>query len=216
MQERVIIASQALMQEVCDETRFSKVIASILEQVRNGLNDGLGTAYGPQEKNWGIAHRILRQHLGPMAVRDMFDDMFDIASQLKMKWARHGTGHAIEVSEDFTRSTLDTIGLCTMGYRFNSFYREKPHPFVDAIARFLKVSVMRSRRLPAAHVLHPFENHHYWSDIELLRKLSSDIINERKRQPASTVSRTDLLNAMLYGMDTETGEQMTVRKHICF
>lgn len=40
------------MDEVCDEERFSKIVAASLEQVRNGVHDGLFTAYGPQEKNW--------------------------------------------------------------------------------------------------------------------------------------------------------------------
>ena len=36
-----------------------------------------------------------------------------------------------------TRLTLDTIALCGFGYRFNSFYRDTPHPFVEAMVRVL-------------------------------------------------------------------------------
>ena len=50
---RIVIASQALMNEISDEERFSKVIAAALKEVRNGVHDGLFTAMGPQEKNWG-------------------------------------------------------------------------------------------------------------------------------------------------------------------
>ncbi|KAJ4333808.1 hypothetical protein N0V95_009340 [Ascochyta clinopodiicola] len=86
-EERIVIGSQALMDEVCNEDRFSKVIAAALKQVRNGVRDGLGTAYGAQESNWGIAHRVLVPHFGPLAIRDMFGEMHDIATQLaRIRW----------------------------------------------------------------------------------------------------------------------------------
>ena len=47
------------------------------------------------------------------------------------KWARLNPGEEVDVPADMTRLTLDTIALCGFGYRFNSFYRETPHPFVD-------------------------------------------------------------------------------------
>jgi cytochrome P450/NADPH-cytochrome P450 reductase len=59
--------------------------------------------------------------------------MRDIASQLVLKWARHGPENRILATDDFTRLTLDTLSLCTMGYRFNSFYSKEMHPFVDAM-----------------------------------------------------------------------------------
>ena len=116
-----MIASQALMNEVCDEERYHKLIAAGLIEVRNGIHDALFTAHDGEE-NWGIAHRVLLPALGPLAIRGMFDDMHDICSQLVMKWARYGPGHQINVTDDFTRLTLDTIALCTMDYRFNSYY----------------------------------------------------------------------------------------------
>ena len=47
-----------------------------------------------------------------------------------------------------TRLTLDTIALCGFGYRFNSFYRDTPHPFVQAMVRTLAES--QARVAPAA------------------------------------------------------------------
>lgn len=38
---RVLISSVALMNEVCDEKRFSKHVAAALNEVRNGTHDGL-------------------------------------------------------------------------------------------------------------------------------------------------------------------------------
>ncbi|PSN59760.1 cytochrome P450 [Corynespora cassiicola Philippines] len=203
---RIVIASQALMNEISDEERFSKVIAAALKEVRNGVHDGLFTAMGPQEKNWGIAHRVLMPALGPLAIRNMFDEMHDIASQLVMKWARHGPGHVIQVTDDFTRLTLDTIALCAMDYRFNSYYQDKMHPFVESMADFLKTSGDRSRRGAIAQMFYKAEAQKYWEDIELLRNTSLEVIQNRKGNPTD---KKDLLNGMLNGVDPKTGEKMS-------
>lgn len=203
--ERVVIGSQALMNEICDEERFSKMIASVLGEVRNGVHDGLFTSYGPEEKNWGIAHRVLLPQLGPLAIRNMFNDMHDIAAQLVMKWARHGPEHKIYVTDDFTRLTLDTIALCTMDYRFNSYYQERMHPFISAMGDFLKTSGVRSRRDPITQMFYRAETQKYWDDIALLRKTSLEVIQNRKDHPND---KKDLLNGMLKGVDPKTGEKM--------
>ncbi|EUC47483.1 hypothetical protein COCMIDRAFT_35012 [Bipolaris oryzae ATCC 44560] len=204
--ERIVVADQRHMHEICDEERFSKIIATSLEQVRNGVHDGLFTAYGPQEKNWGIAHRILMPQLGPLAIRNMFDEMHDIASQLVMKWARHGPDHVINVTDDSTRLTLDTIALCAMDYRFNSYYSERMHPFIDAMADFLRTSGDRARRDPISQMFYGAETQKYWRDIELLRKTSLEVIETRRENPTD---KKDLLNGMLSGVDPKTGEKMT-------
>lgn len=38
-------------------------------------------------------------------------EMYDIASQLVLKWERFGPHHDIKVTDDFTRLTLDSIAL---------------------------------------------------------------------------------------------------------
>jgi cytochrome P450/NADPH-cytochrome P450 reductase len=195
------------MDEISNEDRFQKAVIAALGQVRNGVHDGLFTAYGPQEKNWGIAHRVLLPQLGPLAIRNMFDEMHDIASQLVMKWARHGPNHSIRVTDDFTRLTLDTIALCAMDYRFNSYYSESMHPMIEAMADFLRVSGFRARRDPVTQMFFRSETQKYNDDIELLRKTSFDVINRRKQNPTD---KKDLLNGMLNGVDPKTGEKMTV------
>jgi hypothetical protein len=86
--------------------------------------------------------------LGQTAIQDMFDgifskppafgltneaDMYDIASRLVMKWARHRPEHRILATDDLTRLTLDSLALCNMNLRFNSFYKDELHPFVHAM-----------------------------------------------------------------------------------
>lgn len=146
--------------------------------------------------------------LGPLAIRNMFNEMHDIASQLVLKWARHGADHLIHVTDDFTRLTLDTIALCAMDYRFNSYYSEGMHPFVDAMADFLKVSGDRAFRDPITQMFYRAETQKYWEDIALLRKTAQEVINSRRANPTD---KKDLLNGMLNGVDPKTGEKMTVR-----
>ncbi|KAF1345633.1 cytochrome P450 [Lizonia empirigonia] len=182
------------------------VVAAALRQARNGVHDGLGTAYGPQEKNWGIAHRILAPKLNPLAIRSMFDGIHDVASQLVTKWARHGPGSVIEVNEDLTRLTFDALALCTMNHRFNSYYSQDMHPFLKAITEFLKTSGDRARRVWFVQILCVLENRRYWRNIDLLRKTSLDVVQTRKENPTD---QDDLLSGMLAGVDPQTGEKMS-------
>ena len=119
----------------------------MLQEVRDIGGDGLFSAH-TQESNWGKAHRILMPVFGPAALRSMFSSMLDIAEQLLVKWERQGPGQRIDVVDNMTRLTLDTIALCAFDYRFNSFYEKDMHPFVGAMSRALAEAGARSRRLP--------------------------------------------------------------------
>ncbi|KAI1506422.1 cytochrome P450 [Biscogniauxia marginata] len=186
----VFVASHRLIDEVCDEKRFVKIPRGALEEVRNGVHDGLFTVW---------------PSFGPLSIRGMFDDMHDIATQLALKFARHGPTTPIAVAEDFTRLALDTLALCSMGYRFNSYYTTGLHPFIEAMGDFLAESGRRpSRPLPAWFYRN--EDAKYFQDIEVLRKTADEVIRARKNQPND---RKDLLNAMLKGVDPKTGKHMT-------
>lgn len=73
--------------------------------------------------------------------------MLDIALQLIQKWGRLNPDETVDVPADMTRLTLDTIGLCGFSYRFNSFYREGNHPFIDAMVRALDEGMNQLHRL---------------------------------------------------------------------
>ncbi|KAF3492289.1 fatty acid hydroxylase [Arthroderma uncinatum] len=204
-QERIFITTQALMNEVCDEKRFSKLVSGALGQIRNGVQDGLFTAH-TGEHNWEIAHRVLMPAFGPISIRSMFDEMHDIASQLVVKWARFGPNEKIHVTDDFTRLTLDSIALCAMGARFNSFYHEEMHPFVNAMVDFLAESGARASRPAVVQYFMHSAQQKYDADIALLKKVAGDLVAERRAHPND---KKDLLNAMLKGKDVKTGEHMT-------
>ncbi|KJR84297.1 cytochrome P450 [Sporothrix schenckii 1099-18] len=203
----VFLSSNALVNEVCDEKRFKKNVGSVLKQVRNGVHDGLFTAFGEEEPNWGKAHRILTPAFGPLSIQNMFDDMHDIATQLALKWARRGPSEPIHVTDDFTRLALDTLALCAMDYRFNSFYSEEMHPFISAMGNFLVESGNRSRRPPLPAMFYKAADQQYAADIATMRAVSDGVVNARRAQNPPS-ERKDLLAAMLSGTDPRTGETL--------
>ncbi|KAK0789173.1 hypothetical protein LTR02_012178 [Friedmanniomyces endolithicus] len=203
--KRIFISSQKLMEEICNEKRFGKLVSAALGELRNGIHDGLFTAQNDEE-NWGLAHRILVPAFGPLNITGMFDDMKDIASQLVLKWARYGADYVIPTTDDFTRLTLDTLALCAMNYRFNSFYSEEMHPFISSMVSFLKLGGDRSRRAAFMAPFYRADDAQFFSDIEYMRTLSQEIIDKRIEHPEDT---KDLLNAMLYGKDPRTGKSLS-------
>ncbi|KAB5590413.1 Cytochrome P450 family protein [Ceratobasidium theobromae] len=200
----VCISTVKLAQEVLDEKRFHKAIESVLQELRNLGEDGLFTAYHG-EPSWGIAHRILMPAFGPLSIKNMFNDMLDVVSQLVLKWERFGPQHEIDPTDDFTRLALDTISLCTFNYRLNTFYTEEP-PFVKAMVDFLLECNMRTRRLGFMKLLAFRANAKYAADMKVMIEIASQIVQDRKKNP---IDKKDLLNAMLHGKDPQTGEGLT-------
>ncbi|KAG9088707.1 hypothetical protein FS749_001950 [Ceratobasidium sp. UAMH 11750] len=203
--EVVAISSVALAQEILDEKRFHKAIGAALVEVRNLVADGLFTAYHG-EKNWGIAHRILMPAFGPLSIKGMFEDMFDVISQLVLKWERFGPLHEIDPTDDFTRLAFETIALCTFNYRLNTFYTMQEPPFVKAMGDFLKESFLRTRRFSVIQSLSYNVNAKYAADMDIMNTLADQIVDDRKKHP---IEKKDLLNAMLLGKDPQTGEGLS-------
>jgi cytochrome P450/NADPH-cytochrome P450 reductase len=201
----VVVSTHALVNETCDEKRFRKSVNSALAHVREGVHDGLFTAK-MGEVNWEIAHRVLMPAFGPLSIRGMFDEMHDIASQLALKWARYGPDSPIMVTDDFTRLTLDTLALCSMGYRFNSYYSPVLHPFIEAMGDFLTEAGERPRRPPLPAVFFRSRDQKFQDDIAVLRDTAQGVLQARKEGKSD---RNDLLSAMLRGVDSQTGQKMT-------
>ncbi|KAM0557972.1 hypothetical protein ACHAPJ_005136 [Fusarium lateritium] len=202
----IFVTSNAMINEVCDEKRFKKTLKSVLGVVREGVHDGLFTAF-EDEPNWGKAHRILIPAFGPLSIRNMFPEMHDIATQLCMKVARHGSQTPIDASDNFTRLALDTLALCAMDFRFNSYYKEELHPFIEAMGDFLTESGNRNRRPAfAPNFLYRAANEKFYADINLMKQVADEVVAARKQNPSD---RKDLLAAMLDGVDPQTGEKLS-------
>ncbi|OBZ71165.1 hypothetical protein A0H81_08482 [Grifola frondosa] len=205
-QKRIFLSCYEFVNEVSDEKRFSKKVSAALKEVRNATGDGLFTAHVPGEQNWYIAHRLLMPAFSTMTVHGMFDDMTDVVSQLLLKWERFGPRCVIDPAADFTRLTLDAICLCAMSYRLNSFYREQPHPFAQAMGDFLVESGLRANRASLVQALMTGTNAKYEEDQRILNELVTEILEDHRAHPPE---KKDVLSTMLDGRDAETGMKLS-------
>lgn len=93
-----------------------------------------------------------------------------------------------------------------MGTRFNSFYTEEMHPFVNAMVDVLVAAGKRSKRPAFASYFYRAADQKFNDDINLMAKTAKDLITERRQNPTD---KKDLLNAMLLNKDPKTGEHLT-------
>ncbi|KAK8116412.1 uncharacterized protein PG998_004693 [Apiospora kogelbergensis] len=210
--EKVVVGSLELFDELCDETRFYKLVSgplvegSFSPEARGA--EGLFGAIDERSPDWAQAHRILLPAFGPLAIENMFPEMHDIASQMVLKWARQGSNHRILAPEDFSRLTLDTIALCAMDYRFNSFYQEDMHPFVKSMNNLLTERSNSSQLGGMLRSMLPSYKEQLKQDSELQFRICQEVVDHRRQNPTE---KKDLMNAMLYGKDPKTGETMRDR-----
>ncbi|OTA94897.1 hypothetical protein M434DRAFT_394262 [Hypoxylon sp. CO27-5] len=206
--ERIFLNSQELVNDVCSRKEFSKHIMGSIAALSKVLPDGLFTAATAQE-SWGQARRTLNPAFAPASIKNMFDEMLDITSQLALKWARHGPETSIDLSADFTRLTLDTIALTAMGTRFNSFYHDEFHPFIQHFGGVFAEIQRRSNRPAWVTWLHWSANRRFDEDSNFLRTFCADVLERRRRLESSgAVSRQDVFTAMLHRRDPVTGKQL--------
>ena len=202
---RIIVSGVELVNEVCDDARFDKYLAGGLIEMSKGVGGhGLFTSE-TSDPRWQRAHAILMAPFSMQAMEHYVPKMQDIADQLIGKWDRLNPGEFVDVPADMTNLTLDTIALCGFGYRFNSFYRETPHPFVAAMVRTLLESQARARQLPLKTQLRIRAKRQLEEDQAYMEGLVDSIIAERKQQ-GDAADNTDLLGRMLEGRDPRTGE----------
>lgn len=102
---------------------------------------------------------------------------------------------------------FDAIALCSFGYRFNNFYSDHVHPFIDQMTDVLLESGKKANRLSIENRLRVFAAAHYQQNIKAMHDLCEEIIEERIKHPPPDA--TDVLSAMLEGKDPETGEKMS-------
>jgi cytochrome P450/NADPH-cytochrome P450 reductase len=204
---RLFVSGPDLVEEICDDARFDKKVGGGLSNLRKcGAGSGLFTA-DTDDPLWNRAHNILMAPFSLQAMRDYVPKMLDIADQLMDKWTRLNPGEEVDVPADMTRLTLDTIALCGFGYRFNSFYRDTPHPFVEAMVRTLAESQARARQLPIQTRLKIRAQRQVEEDQAFMNDLVDRIIAERRAE-GDAAEGTDLLGRMLSGVDKQTGERL--------
>ena len=200
-----IVSGSDLVEEVCDERRFDKLVTGGLSEVRRDpVNTGLFSS-DTDNPLWLRAHNILLPSFSQQAMEDYHPMMLDVADQLMLKWERLNDDDEVDVAGDMTRLTLDTIALCGFGYRFNSFYRDTQHPFVAAMTRTLQESQTRSRELPFQRRLRVRAARRLTADQAFMDQMVDDIIRERK-ESGDLEGKPDLLSRMLDGVDKQSGK----------
>ncbi|MFE6691163.1 cytochrome P450 [Streptomyces sp. NPDC057743] len=197
--ETLFLSSLDLVTEVCDETRFAKGVSVVLEDVREFAGDGLFTAYN-EEPNWARAHEVLMPAFALGSMRTYHPAMLRVARRVTAAWDRRlAEGRPVEVAEDMTRMTLDTIGLAGFGFDFESFSRDTPHPFVEAMVRCLEWSMTKFARTPGGD--HSAADAAFRADADYLASVVDEVI--AARTAGGERRDDDLLGLMLAA--TEAG-----------
>ncbi len=203
----VIVSGSEFMDELSDETRFDKSIRGALRLIRRFSGDGLFTSK-TQEPNWSKAHNILLPNFGHKAMQSYHPMMLDIAEQLMLKWERLNPDDEIDVAKDMTSLTVDTIGLCGFDYRFNSFYSDGDHPFVNSMASALGITMDELRDVPGENLLRSDRDRKFKDDAATMNEIVDQIIKDRKASGDEINSKQDLLSYMLSGVDKKSGDKL--------
>ncbi|MGW7415897.1 bifunctional cytochrome P450/NADPH--P450 reductase [Streptomyces sp. NPDC054863] len=215
--EFVVVGGLDLVAELSDESRFRKNVHPDLVEIRRIAGDGLFTAF-THEPNWQKAHDILMPAFSLGAMRGYHRTMLGVARSLIAKWDRAAEGEGavegdgavgggpVDVPEDMTRLTFDTIGLCGFGYDFESFRRDEAHPFVGAMGRALAFTQAKGESIPGTELFR-------WKQAEQFRQdaaFMSDLVDEviRRRRASGDARTDDLLGRMLHTRDPATGEPL--------
>ncbi len=203
----IVVSGFELVNELSDEKRFDKAVRGALKIVRGFGGDGLFTAK-TQEPNWSKAHNILLPNFSHKAMLSYHPMMLDIAEQMVLKWERLNPDEEIDVTRDMTSLTVDTIGLSGFDYRFNSFYHDKEHPFVGAMADALGITMDVLRDVPGESMIRSSRDRQLQDDIRTMNETVDRIIKDRRASGEDTSSKADMLSCMLSGVDRKTGESL--------
>ena len=92
-----------------------------------------------------------------------------------------------------------------MSYRFNSFYTDTMHPFVEAMNFIFADNTSKLTRPAFVRGLMIQTNARVAEYRKVLRATGKSIIDNRKANPSD---KNDMLNTMIHGKDPKTGEVM--------
>ncbi len=117
---KLYACSLELVEELCDEARFTKNLMQPLAQVRELAGDGLFTSYYG-EPNWQKAHDVLMPGFSYAGLRNYHGAMLDIGSQLLARWDGAAGQRPVDASADLQKLAMDTVALAGFGAHFDSF-----------------------------------------------------------------------------------------------
>lgn len=211
--DTLFVSDLDLVTDLSDERRFATHVGPALENVRAFAADGLFTAYN-DEPNWAKAPDILMPAFALGSMRIYHPVMLEVARRLVEAWDRGARdGQPVNVPDDMTRMTLDTIGLAGFDYDFGSFERAEPHPFVESMVRCLEWSTTRPARVPGQD--YSAADAAFRADADHLAQVVVDVI--ATRTGTDQADATDLLGLMLsaeHPVDGTTLDTANIRNQV--
>ncbi|MEU9044745.1 MULTISPECIES: cytochrome P450 [unclassified Kitasatospora] len=203
--DTLVVSGLELVEELADETRFTKSIGPGLVNVRQFTGDGLFTAFN-DEPNWARAHDILMPAFALGSMRTYHPVMLRVARRVIDSWdRREAAALPVDVPGDMTRMTLDTIGLAGFGFDFGSFERDEPHPFVDAMVRCLEWAMTQLTRDPELD--HSERDAAFRADADYLADVVDEVIAARAGEDEQGPAE-DLLGLMLGAVRPSDGTRL--------
>jgi cytochrome P450/NADPH-cytochrome P450 reductase len=92
-----------------------------------------------------------------------------------------------------------------MDFRFNSFYQDGLHPYVEAMNNILGSRSNASQISSLLLSLLPSTNEKLKHDAQYLQQVAQEVVQHRRD---NRTDKNDLLNSMIYGKDPKTGQTM--------
>lgn len=194
-----------LAAEVNDDTTWQKAVARPLQMLRPIVADGLFTAHN-DEPNWAKAHAILAPAFTQASMRSYHDTMRDVVDEMCASW--DATTGDLDVAAEMTKLTLETIGRCGFGYRFDSYNRTELDPFIPAMNNALGYVQKQGVPVPGRALYDTVTGRAraHRNNIEHMFGVVDDVIAERQADPHD--DPRDLLDLMLTTRDPETGDML--------
>lgn len=199
----VFVSGPDIVAEVNDDTVWGKFVGRPLQQLRPLAGDGLFTAHD-HEPNWEKAHNILMPGFTQAAMRGYHSTMLDTALELIDNWDR--ASEPLDVSDEMSKLTLETIGRAGFGYRFNALTQQDEDPFVTAMLRALEFAQHGGFAIPGGELLNRRKARQNRADIDYLSGVVRDVIATRRA--GTNPQGDDLLTLMLDGIDEDSGESL--------
>ncbi|REK78017.1 cytochrome P450 [Rhodococcus erythropolis] len=196
------VGSVDLVEDISDETRWQKHVGMPLRHLRPLVGDGLFTADN-DVPNWAKAHAILMPGFTQAAMRSYHDAMLDVVTEMVEVWDQAQA--PVDVSEEMSKLTLETIGRVGFGYRFGSYDRADVDPFVTAMLGALEYIQKAGMPIPGRALFDRTRRRKHTADVEYLNTVVDRVIDDRQ---GVTPERRDLLALMLDSVDPETGETL--------
>ncbi|CAG8393249.1 unnamed protein product [Penicillium salamii] len=198
--EIVFISSVALLEEICDETRFRKCVTGPVVEIRYAVHDSLFTAYH-DEPSWGIAHNIMMPHLTQSATDSLFGDMAEVIPDLTKKWSA-GVKQRTLITKDLDRLLLASCMQSFFNQRVHVLEGAEP-PMINAMEAATMEAMKRPTRPRVLNWLHQLT---FAKNTKIMRDFSANVIKTRRNNPET--ARKDILDAMINGSDPQSGKKL--------